>query len=79
MVTGVLGSDIRLIRPAAAASSDDALRVVLAGDFARWQVFLHPVPRAIMSRSYNGPARVSGGLGTGKMIVALHRVKWLDR
>lgn len=64
-------------RPATVVSSDDdALRVVLADDFARWQVFLHPVQRAVVSRSYNGPARVSGGPGTGKTIV-LHRVKWL--
>ena len=47
------------------------------GDFARWQVFLHPLQRKIVERSYNGPARVSGGPGTGKTIVALHRVKHL--
>lgn len=65
-------------RPATVVSTDDdALRVVLADDFARWQVFLHPVQRSVVSRSYNGPARVSGGPGTGKTIVALHRVKWL--
>jgi superfamily I DNA/RNA helicase len=40
-------------------------------------VFLHPVQRKIVERSYNGPARVSGGPGTGKTIVALHRVKHL--
>ena len=34
--------------------------------------------RQVVERSYNGPARVSGGPGTGKTIVALHRVKtWL--
>jgi superfamily I DNA/RNA helicase len=38
---------------------------------------LHPVQRSVVSKSYNGPARVSGGPGTGKTIVALHRVKWL--
>jgi superfamily I DNA/RNA helicase/mRNA-degrading endonuclease RelE of RelBE toxin-antitoxin system len=65
-------------RPSTIVSTDDdALRVVLADDFARWQVFLHPVQRSAVSRSYNGPARVSGGPGTGKTIVALHRVKWL--
>jgi superfamily I DNA/RNA helicase/mRNA-degrading endonuclease RelE of RelBE toxin-antitoxin system len=65
-------------RPATIVSTDDeALRVVLADDFARWQVFLHPVQRSVVSKSYNGPARVSGGPGTGKTIVSLHRVKWL--
>lgn len=67
-------------RPATIVSTDDdALRLVLADDFARWQVFLHPAQRAIVRRSYSGPARVSGGPGTGKTIVALHRVKWLVR
>lgn len=65
-------------RPATQVTTDDtALQAVLGGDFARWQVFLHPVQRLIVERSYNGPARVSGGPGTGKTIVALHRVKYL--
>lgn len=65
-------------RPATQVTTDDAaLQAVLEGDFARWQVFLHPVQRLIVERSYNGPARVSGGPGTGKTIVALHRVKHL--
>ena len=64
--------------PATMVTTDDAaLRAALEGDFARWQVFLHPVQRKIVERSYNGPARVSGGPGTGKTIVALHRVKHL--
>ena len=67
-----------LTRPATLVTTDDAaLQAVLAGDFARWQVFLHPLQRKIVERSYNGPARVSGGPGTGKTIVALHRVKHL--
>ena len=67
-----------LTRPATLVTTDDAaLQAVLAGDFARWQVFLHPLQRKIVDRSYNGPARVSGGPGTGKTIVALHRVKHL--
>ena len=40
-------------------------------------MYLHPVQRRVVERSYSGPARVSGGPGTGKTIVALHRVKWL--
>ena len=67
-----------LTRPATLVTTDDAaLHAVLAGDFARWQVFLHPLQRKIVERSYRGPARVSGGPGTGKTIVALHRVKHL--
>jgi superfamily I DNA/RNA helicase/mRNA-degrading endonuclease RelE of RelBE toxin-antitoxin system len=67
-----------MARPATLVTTDDAaLQAVLAGDFARWQVFLHPLQRKIVERFYNGPARVSGGPGTGKTIVALHRVKHL--
>ncbi len=67
-----------LSRPATLVTTDDvALQAVLEGDFARWQVFLHPLQRKVVERSYNGPARVSGGPGTGKTIVALHRVKHL--
>lgn len=67
-----------LARPATLVTTDDAaLQAVLGGDFARWQVFLHPLQRKTVERFYNGPARVSGGPGTGKTIVALHRVKHL--
>lgn len=57
---------------------DDDLRDVLEeGDFRAWKVFLHPAQAKLVERRYNGPARVSGGPGTGKTIVALHRVKHL--
>lgn len=45
----------------------------------KWTVFLHPVQRGLVERSYNGPARVSGTAGTGKTIVALHRAVFLAR
>ncbi len=67
-----------IIRPATQVTTDDTdLRAMLEGGFARWQVFLHPLQRKIVERTYNGSARVSGGPGTGKTIVALHRVKHL--
>ncbi|MFJ3339311.1 UvrD-helicase domain-containing protein [Streptomyces sp. NPDC086766] len=57
---------------------DDALQKVLeAGDFQAWKVFLHPTQARLVNRDYNGPARVSGGPGTGKTIVALHRIHHL--
>ena len=65
-------------RPASLVTTDDeTLQAILQDGFERWQVYLHPVQRRVVERSYNGPARVSGGPGTGKTIVALHRVKWL--
>jgi len=65
-------------RPASLVTTDDeTLQAILQGGFERWQVYLHPVQRRVVERFYSGPARVSGGPGTGKTIVALHRVKWL--
>ncbi|OHV62898.1 UvrD-helicase domain-containing protein [Pseudofrankia sp. BMG5.36] len=58
-------------------SDDEALRAILAESFARWQVFLHPTQRKLADNTYSGPARVSGGPGTGKTIVALHRALYL--
>ncbi|MER7899320.1 UvrD-helicase domain-containing protein [Streptomyces sp. NPDC096046] len=68
-------------RPATVVTTtDDALKEALeSGDFGRWKVFLHPTQARLVERHYNGPARVGGGPGTGKTIVALHRVRHLVR
>lgn len=59
-------------------TDDESLRSILEeGDFGRWKVFLHPTQERLVGRTYSGPARVGGGPGTGKTIVALHRVKHL--
>ncbi|MEU2263996.1 UvrD-helicase domain-containing protein [Streptomyces sp. NPDC019645] len=63
---------------------------VVTGDFAEfgrilteplsaWRIFLHPAQRALAERKapYKGSVRVTGGPGTGKTVVALHRVKAL--
>ncbi|MFI7207739.1 UvrD-helicase domain-containing protein [Micromonospora aurantiaca (nom. illeg.)] len=56
----------------------DELAEILEKPFAAWRVFLHPSQRRIAyRRSYRGPAQVTGGPGTGKTVVALHRVKHL--
>ncbi|WP_338932302.1 UvrD-helicase domain-containing protein [Streptomyces netropsis] len=56
----------------------DELRDILEKPFAAWRVFLHPSQRRVAYRtSYGGPAQVTGGPGTGKTVVALHRVKHL--
>ncbi|MFE7558649.1 UvrD-helicase domain-containing protein [Kitasatospora sp. NPDC057500] len=56
----------------------DDLEHMLSQPFAAWRVFLHPRQRRVAYRdSYAGPAQVSGGPGTGKTVVALHRVKHL--
>ncbi|MEX2970927.1 UvrD-helicase domain-containing protein [Streptomyces sp. C184] len=59
-------------------TDDESLQSILEeGDFGRWKVFLHPTQARLVKRRYSGPARVGGGPGTGKTIVALHRVKHL--
>jgi superfamily I DNA/RNA helicase len=51
---------------------DEELRRVVEGsDFDKWRVFLHA------ERAYNGPFRLSGGAGTGKTVVLLHRARML--
>ncbi len=52
----------------------DELRDILDRPFDLWRVFLHPSQRRLADRRvYNGPVRVTGGAGTGKTVVAMHR------
>jgi mRNA-degrading endonuclease RelE of RelBE toxin-antitoxin system len=52
----------------------DELQAALDAPFEQWLVFLHPTQKGVVERSYSGPARVAGSAGTGKTVVALHRV-----
>ena len=60
-------------------ADEDELRLALDFPWERWGVFLHPSQRAMVERSFDGPARVSGSAGTGKTVVALHRAVRLAR
>ncbi|MGI5180537.1 UvrD-helicase domain-containing protein [Dactylosporangium sp. CA-152071] len=66
-----------LTRTEVTTIDDDVRNVLEEGDFRAWKVFLHPTQERIVNRDYTGPARVTGGPGTGKTIVALHRVRHL--
>lgn len=57
----------------------DELRQALEYPWAKWLVFLHPSQRKLVERRYGGPARVTGSAGTGKTVVAIHRVVHLAR
>lgn len=57
----------------------EELMAALAHPFDLWRIYLHPVQRAVVDTSYRGPARVSGGPGTGKTVVAIHRAHRLAR
>lgn len=54
-------------------TEDKALESVLNGSMDKWRIFLHPNQKAIVCRDYSGPARIMGGAGTGKTVVAVHR------
>ena len=56
---------------------EEELRRIMAEPLEKWRVFLHPTQRKIVKKDYNGPARVLGGAGTGKTVVAMHRAKYL--
>ena len=51
----------------------DYLQGYREGVIEDWMIFLSPVQRVIVERKSTGPSRVSGGPGTGKTVVALHR------
>lgn len=56
---------------------EEELRRIMAEPLEKWRVFLHPTQRKIVNKSYSGSARVLGGAGTGKTVVAMHRAKHL--
>jgi hypothetical protein len=55
------------------------IRRLLDRSIEEWMVYLHPTQRAIANATFTGPARVRGGPGTGKTVVALHRARVLAR
>lgn len=68
----------RLNFTSAAGDSEDELRAVLEGDFAKWRVWLHPLQRKLATHDgWNGPFRITGGAGTGKTVTAIHRARHL--
>jgi hypothetical protein len=71
---------------AAAASSSfvtvtdaGALAAALRQPLDRWLAFLHPSQQALVGLDARGPVKVTGGAGTGKTVVALHRARELSR
>jgi len=58
---------------------DELRRVIEEGDFGAWRVFLHPAQRRYIEKSYSGSFRLSGGAGTGKTVVLVHRARALAR
>lgn len=59
--------------------TDESRDAFLNGELENWQVFLHPSQTEAVETKANWPVLVSGPAGTGKSVVAFHRVKWLLR
>lgn len=54
------------------------LQELLNKPFDLWRLFLHPSQRRLAYKPvFNGPVKVTGGAGTGKTVVAMHRAKFL--
>jgi superfamily I DNA/RNA helicase len=71
-----------LARPGSARQfklvEDDAdLAAMLDAPLAQWRIFLHPSQRKLATMQSSGSARVLGGAGTGKTVVAMHRARYL--
>lgn len=60
-------------------TDDSDLEALLAAPLERWRVFLHPSQRKLVERDWTGPVKVTGGAGTGKTVVAMHRAARLAR
>ncbi|MEW4565782.1 3'-5' exonuclease [Bremerella sp. JC770] len=53
------------------------LATVLDRPIEDWVRFLHPSQRMLVTKDFNGPAKVSGAAGTGKTVVGMHRARRL--
>ena len=47
---------------------------LMSGEIERWMVWPNPRQKEIINANYAGPAQVRGPAGTGKTVIALHRV-----
>jgi len=59
--------------------NEELRNAIEATDFAAWRVFLHPEQRRYVDLKTSGPFRISGGAGTGKTVVLVHRARELAR
>lgn len=56
---------------------EEDLQRLLDAPLEQWRVFLHASQRGYVEGNYHGPFRLTGGAGTGKTVVAMHRAKRL--
>ncbi len=73
----VVRNSVESSRHFVAITTEEDLKQALTYPLERWRVFLHPEQHAIVRANFDGPALVSGGAGTGKTVVGLHRARYL--
>lgn len=58
-------------------TNDAIFNEILQGSLQKWKYYLHPSQSVFVNNEFNGSVKLSGGAGTGKTVVALHRLKYL--
>ncbi len=58
--------------------NDKDIEELLSGDLKKWRIFLHPTQRKLSEADFIGSIKVTGAAGTGKTVLALHRLKFLS-
>ncbi len=56
---------------------EEELKAAMNAPLEKWRVFLHPQQRRLAEKNFKGPAKILGGAGTGKTVVAMHRARFL--
>lgn len=76
LVTG-MNTEAAKMEFVVAPDQDELEAILSSGSFDDWRVFLHPDQRRAVEANYSGSARITGGAGTGKTVVVVHRTKHL--
>lgn len=60
-------------------TDDELFNEALQGSFKKWKYYLHPSQSEFVNKDFKGAVKISGGAGTGKTVVALHRLRYLSK
>lgn len=60
-------------------TDDELFNEALQGSLKKWKYYLHPSQSEYVNGNFKGSIKISGGAGTGKTVVALHRLRYLSQ
>lgn len=60
-------------------TDDELFNEALQGSLKKWKYYLHPSQSEYVNVNFKGSIKISGGAGTGKTVVALHRLRHLSQ